>query len=369
MGLERQAPGPLVSVLGRYLVGLYLRVFALCLTSGVGLLLVVQFFGRIGDFVQYESSPALVAAYFFLRIPEVLVEVFPAAALLAVMLSVGSMVRFNEVLALQSCGVNVLRLARPLLMASIILSVATLLWNETIVPPSAARARNVKDLGIKGLRDRGLLDATSLWFQLPEGFLKIEYFDATREILHGVTLHVLDESFRVSRLVEVSSAIWRGGRWELGEGTVRTFAPGGGFAYRPLQGGELELVGTPSDFRRKTPRPDEFNFLQLRQRIRMLEAKGLDPAEFQTDLQFKLALPMSGVITVLLGLPLALRSSRRGGGMAAQLITGVAVVFLYWLTQAISVSAGHAGALPPVIAAWTANVLFVLVGGLLALRT
>ncbi|HYC54174.1 MAG TPA: LptF/LptG family permease [Candidatus Binatia bacterium] len=356
-------------MLGRYLVGLYLKVFVLCLTSGVGLLLVVQFFGRIGDFVQYDSSAGMVAAYFFLRIPEVLVEVFPAAALLAVMLSVGSLVRFNEVLALQSCGVNVFRLARPLLAASLILSVVTLLWNETIVPPSAARARNVKDLGIKGLRDRGLLDATSLWFQLPEGFLKIEYFDATREMLHGVTLHELDDTFRVSRLVEVTTAAWRGGRWELGEGTVRSFTPEGGFAYRPLGSGDLELVGTPAEFRRKTPRPDEFNYVQLAQRIRVLEAKGLDPAEFQTDLQFKLALPMSGVITVLLGLPLALRSSRRGGGMTSQIGTGIVVVFLYWLTQAVSVSAGHAGALPPVIAAWTANVLFVLVGGLLALRT
>ena len=358
-----------MSVLGRYLVGLYLRVFALCLTSGVGLLLVVEFFGRIGDFAQYDSSASLVAAYFFLKIPKILSEVFPAAGLLAVLLSIGSLVRGNEVLAMQSCGVSVMTMARPLVATSIVLSMLALLWNETIVPPSAARARNVKDLGIKGLRDRGLLDATSLWFQVPEGFLKIDYFDATREMLHGVTLHVLDDQFRVGRLIEIPQVWWRGGKWEYDNGSVRSFGSGGGFEYRALTPQEFTLGGSPGEFRRKTPRADEFNIRQLAHRIRALQAKGLDPSEFQTDLQFKLALPLSGVITVLLGLPLALRSSRRGGGMAAQFGTGVGVVFLYWLTQAFTVSAGHAGALPPVVAAWTANALFVVVGAFLALRT
>ena len=45
------------------------------------------------------------------------------------------------------------------------------------------------------------------------------------------------------------------------------------------------------------------------------------------------------------------------------------VCFLYWLTQALTVSAGHAGTLPPVVAAWAANAIFAIVGALLALRS
>ena len=356
-----------MNVLARYLVGLYLRVFALCLTSGVGLLLVVQFFSNLGDFAHFDSSSMLVAKYFVLRIPELLVQVFPAAAFLAVTLGIGSMVRFREVLALQACGVSVAAVARPLWAVSLVLSLLTLMWNETVVPPSAARARNIKNIDIKGMRDRGALDAESLWFQLPDGFLKIEYFDATAEVLHGVTLHVLDESFALRRLIEIPTAIWRGARWELQQGTVRTFAQDR-ITFRPLGPDELELQGSPAEFRRKTPRPDEYNFWQLARRIRSLQDKGLDASEFQTDLHFKLALPMSGLISVIFGLPLALRGSRRSAGVTGQLGTGITVVFLYWLTQAFAVSAGHAGSLPPAIAAWSANVLFAIVGGLLALR-
>jgi lipopolysaccharide export system permease protein len=338
-----------VNVLTRYIVGLYLRTFAVSLFGALGLVLVVEFFQRIGDFAAYDSDASMIAAYFLMKIPKMLADIYPAAALLAALLGVGALVRTNEVLALHSCGVSVLRLARPLLATSIALSTLVLVWNESVVPPTAARARAIKDIGIKGLGERGMLDATSLWMQVPEGFLNIDYFDANRQTLAGVTLHGIDEGFHLARVIEIEKAAWNGTRWVMEGGTVRTFSPEGGFEYAPLGLEAIDLGGTPTEFRRKAPRADEFNMRQLAQRIRTLKAKGLDPAAFEVDLQFKVALPLSGLITVLIGLPLALRGSRRSG-TAQHLGTGMGICFAYWLTQALTVSAGHAGTLPPVVA-------------------
>lgn len=357
-----------MNILSRHLVGLYLRTFALCLVGGLGLLLIVEFFGRLGDFAEYDTTPALVAAYFALKIPKWLVEVYPAASLLAVMLGIGSLVRSNEVVAMQACGISIARLGRPLLLTSVALSLMAMAWNEVVVPTTSARARSIKDMDIKGLASRGMLDATSLWLQVPAGFLNIDYFDATNNVLKGITLHAVDDRFRLSRLIEIPSATWQGERWVYQSGNVREFASDGEVLFGPLADQDVDLGGTPREFRRKAPRSDEFNIRQLGQRIRTLQAKGLDPAGLQTELQFKFALPLSGIITVLIGLPLALRGSRRGGS-AQHIGTGMGVCFLYWLTQALTVSAGHAGTLPPVVAAWAANGIFLLVGSLLALRS
>jgi lipopolysaccharide export system permease protein len=356
-----------VNLLARYLVGLYLRTFALCMTGALGLLLVVEFFSRIGEFASYNSDPALVAAFFALKTPKWIVEVFPAASLLAVLLGVGSLVRTNEVIALNACGVSVARIGRPLLVTAMLLSGIVMVWNEVVVPPSMTRARAIKDIDIEGRGSRGMLDATSLWLQVPAGFLNIDYFDANNNRLKGITLHGVDPRFRLDRLIEIPEARWNADRWEWSGGTVRTFSADGNFTYAPLGDEAIELGGTPADFRKKAPRSDEFNIRQLSQRIRTLEAKGLDPAGFETDLQFKFALPLSGIITVLIGLPLALRGSSRAGS-AQHIGTGMGVCFLYWLTQALTVSAGHAGTLPPAVAAWAANALFLLIGGVLALR-
>jgi lipopolysaccharide export system permease protein len=357
-----------VNLLARHLVGLYLRTFALCLVGGIGLLLVVEFFSRIGDFAAYNSDPSLVAAYFALKTPKWLVEVYPAASLLAVLLGIGSLVRSNEVVAMHACGISVARIGRPLLATSILLSATALVWNEVVVPPSAGRARAIKDIDIKSMDTRGMLDATSLWLQVPDGFLNIDYFDATKNVLEGITLHGVDSHFRLDRLIEIPGATWKDDHWEYEGGTVRSFASDGTFTYAPLGERKVDLGGSPAEFRKKAPRSDEFSIRQLSQRIRTLQAKGLDPAGFETDLQFKFALPISGIITVLIGLPLALRGSRRAGS-AQHIGTGMGVCFLYWLMQALTVSAGHAGTLPPVVAAWSANAVFLLVGGLLALRS
>ena len=42
-----------------------------------------------------------------------------------------------------------------------------------------------------------------------------------------------------------------------------------------------KMTHASADFRKKAPRADEFNIHQLAQRIRTLEAKGLDPAGFE----------------------------------------------------------------------------------------
>jgi lipopolysaccharide export system permease protein len=356
-----------VNLLSRHLVGIYLRAFALCMIGAMGLLLVVEFFSRIGDFASYDSRPSLVASYFLLKIPKWMVEVYPAASLLAVLLGIGSLVRSNEVQALQACGVSIFRIGLPLWITSILMSGIAMSWNEVVVPPTAARARVIKDIDIKSMDSRGMLDASSLWLQVPDGFLNIDYFDATSNVLDGITLHGVDARFRLNSLVEIPNARWADDHWEYKDGTVREFQPDGTFTYSPLGDRRIDLGGTPAEFRRKAPRSDEFSTRQLAQRVRMLQAKGLDPAGMQTDLQFKIALPLSGIITVLIGLPLAMRGSRRGGS-AQHIGTGMGVCFLYWLMQALTVSAGHAGTLPPVVAAWAANAVFLLVGGLLALR-
>jgi lipopolysaccharide export system permease protein len=41
------------------------------------------------------------------------------------------------------------------------------------------------------------------------------------------------------------------------------------------------------------------------------------------------------------------------------------IVFAYWATMAVTVSAGHAGNLPPLVAAWSANLAFLALAGLI----
>jgi len=355
-----------VTIIARYLVAQFLKFFGLCMALTTGLFVLGDFFNRIGDLSSYESAAPMIASYFLFRIPEAVITTYPAAALMGCMLSIGLLTRHREILAMRACGISTWRLALPLLFVSLLLSLFMFVFNEVVVPPASTNARNIKDYTIKKKHYAGAYNASSIWFQDELGFVNVDYFDANRKALFGITAYQTTRDFRLRRVLEVPQAFWRGGEWQVEEGTVRTIMPNGDMASRPLQAGEFRLTDPPVEFRRKRRKADEFNFRDLKAQIDRLQVRGLDVVEFWVDLYYKLALPFSGLVSVFLAFPLATRGGRRGN-LASNIAIGMVICFAYWATMAVAVAMGHNGELPPLVAAWAGNGLFTVLGAALYL--
>jgi lipopolysaccharide export LptBFGC system permease protein LptF len=69
----------------------------------------------------------------------------------------------------------------------------------------------------------------------------------------------------------------------------------------------------------------------------------------------------------VLAVPFALSAGRRGAltGVAVALLIGV----VYWVTQGLFEAMGNVNQLPPVLAAWSPDVIFCLAGGYMVLKT
>jgi len=67
-----------------------------------------------------------------------------------------------------------------------------------------------------------------------------------------------------------------------------------------------------------------------------------------------------------LGIPFSLRSSR-SSGIARGVGISLAIGFLYTIINSVILSFGQAGVLPPVVAAWATNFIFLMAGIWLAL--
>ncbi len=143
--------------------------------------------------------------------------------------------------------------------------------------------------------------------------------------------------------------------------TERTFDEKGTVHTRTLAAGELVLPERPQDFQIMEKDPEELNFRRLRHHIRELSRKGIDTTESRVDLHLKLALPLVPLVMVMIGVPLAARNPRRRA-LATSIGIGLVVGFSYWVLLALTISLGHGGAIPPAIAAWTANGVFTLLG-------
>jgi len=105
----------------------------------------------------------------------------------------------------------------------------------------------------------------------------------------------------------------------------------------------------------------EHNFISLLKYIMANSDKVGDKKNmYLIELFDKIALPITTVVLVLIGVPLAITPPRvrynRG------FLFSILIIFAYYLLRALSISFGEAGSLNPFLAAWLANIILSIVG-------
>ena len=342
-----------MSILWRYLARTWAMSFAAAMLTGASLYIIIDVFDRVGEVLPFSPSSMSLVSYFLFKLPKILFDVFPAASLLATLVSIGMLSRNREILALRACGISTRRIAAPILTCAMLLSIGALFWSENVVPVAATRSRWLWDVELKQKAYRGVFDAASLWYQSDRGFVHIRRYDAGARVISGLTLYEADKQFQLHRVDEVDSVIWQNGKWISSGGFVKDL-DGSDLRVRALAPGEFVLDEDPENLAARKRRPEEFSFGQLRHQIGQLEARGLAADDLLVDLHHKLAWPFAGFVVALLGVPVALRAGR-GSGLARGTAVGLVIGFGYWIVTGLALSAGRTGTLSPIAAAWCAN--------------
>jgi lipopolysaccharide export system permease protein len=104
--------------------------------------------------------------------------------------------------------------------------------------------------------------------------------------------------------------------------------------------------------------------MELREFISHQKNNGVSTTQYLPDLYGKLSMPFVVFLTAMLVLPFTLLPAR-SGSMAQSSILAIFVAFAYYAVDSFSISMGRAELLPPLLAAWTANIVMGLVAFIL----
>ncbi|MEO6924324.1 MAG: LptF/LptG family permease, partial [Bryocella sp.] len=76
--------------------------------------------------------------------------------------------------------------------------------------------------------------------------------------------------------------------------------------------------------------------------------------------------PLMALVMAMLAIPFALTAGKRGNlaGMGA----GIGLAIAYWVIALVFENLGNVSSLPPLLAAWSPDILFAMVGAYLLLR-
>lgn len=257
-------------------------------------------------------------------------------------------------------GISVQRIALPLLVVSLFISVLSFFWNESLVPVFTRQAQTIYKTEIRNRQQQSLLGTADIWIRGENSFINVDHFEPSTGTLQGVTIFLLNRDLSLRGLLEIPSTRWNGRSWEASDVTEWHFSPDGKVLNQKTNV-VPPISETPEDLKLLARDAEEFTFFDLQKQISDMKSKGIDSTSYEVDLQAKLAFPVISPLMILIAIPFAVKRPM-SGSIAISFGMAMLIGFGYWVLSAFSISLGHNGALPPWTAAWVPNAIFAMIG-------
>ena len=351
------------SIVDMYVLRRFFYYFAVIMGAFILLFETFTFFELLDDIARHHVPFLVVVNYFRYLIPYLLYQLSPLGALVAVLVTIGVLSKNNEIVAFKASGISLYRIAFPLLMAGVLLAGVLLILDDTYLPYANQRQDALRNQ-IKG-RPAQTYTRPQRWiFGENSKVYNYDFYDSTQKLFGGLSIIELDPAtFQMRRRVYATRARWLDTEktWVLESGWVRDFADGTVVRYDPFKVTTLaELVEPPSYFNREVVQAFQMSWRDLRRYIEGLQRAGFDVSSLTVQWHKKLAYPLIAPISMMLAIPFALLVGSRGavGGIAL----GVGIGIVYWAVSALLEAMGGIGQLPPLMSAWSPDLMFFFVG-------
>ncbi len=358
------------TLLDDYVLRDFFVYLGMILSSFLVLVIVFTLFELLGDILRNQVPATVVAEYLLNVAPYLMYNVAPLVMLLAVLITFGVMQRSNEITAIKATGISIYRIVTPVIVAAAVLAVALFFADQFYLPHTNKRQEALHNQ-IKGRPAQTYLRPDRKWiFGQHNDIYYYQFFDPDRDQFGNVTVFQLDRaSFAITRRIHAERAHWAENlnRWIYEKGWDRSLQGSAIVNYHPFEVATFpDLPETPSYFKKEVKQYTEMNYEELRRYIRDLQQSGFDVVRLRVELQKKLSYPLITLIMAVLAIPFSLSTGKKGA------ITGVAVAvgiaMFYTVVSRLFEDMGDISQLPPALAAWSPDLIFILVGGYLILK-
>jgi len=343
---------------------------AMVMAAFLMLLLVFTLFELLGDALRNQISPLVVGEYLLNVSPYFIYNITPLSILLAVLITLGVMQRSHEITAIKTTGISIYRIIVPVLVATALLAAGLFFADQVYLPHANKRQDALRNL-IKGKPAQTYLNPDRKWiFGEHSDIYYYQLFDSDRDQFGRLAVFQFDPAtFQLTKRIYADRAHWEDSlqRWVCTQGWERDLRGAAIENYRTFDVATFPVITEhPSYFKKEVKQSSEMNYQELRRYISDLQRSGFDVVRLRVQLEKKFAFPIITLVMAVLAVPFALSMGRRGA--VTGVAVAVAVAVIYWTVAGLFEAMGNISQLPPVLAAWSPDLIFALVGGYLILR-
>ena len=252
------------------------------------------------------------------------------------------------------------RLAVPVVLLAMIIAATAGFLQSEVLAASNARAAQL-EATIKGQEESHRRSVTSSrrWiYGKGNRLYNFSFYDEGAHELQRLQVFQFDEAYRLTgRLMADRARYLEEGWWMLSSGWRRTWEGAEEVEFERFDEPVRYLLQETQDyFQGGLQRPEEMNYVELRDYVRELEEAGQSVPLLEVALHNKIAYPVISLVMALVALPFAFRLGRQGAlyGIGLSLVMGVVLLIVLGIFTAL----GENAILPPLIAVWSPAALF-----------
>jgi len=358
-----------MKLLDRYVIRNFVEPFMICFSGFIAIWLIIDLNDNHQDFLDAHASLRQVTGFYLTQLPSTVLFSVPVGLLLALLASLSSMSRRNEIISMLTAGRSVIRVLAPLLCIGVLTAGGSLWLNWELAPHAEGikkgaikkirrgiRADEVEPVSGHLFRDR-LNDRT--WF--------IRRFRPGQSQFDDVHIMQQSEDGKITRKWYAQHATYEASTktWVLENGRIVEFDEMGGIeSTDDFLGGVRRIsdwTETPWRVSSSQLDPQNLSIPELQDYMRFnsdFPASQLAP--YRTNLADRWALPISCLIVVMVAAPLGIVYNRRG--VLAGVSTGIAIFFAMMLTRYLFLALGKGNRINPTWGPWIPDIVFGLVG-------
>ena len=318
--------------------------------------------------VRFDVGFDVFLRYYAYYIPQMVHQMIPVGCLIATLFTLSNMNKANELVSLYSMGFSLARISTPILVLVGIISVLAFFLGDRVLPEALKQKNYVYLVEMKKRPNLySTVKQNKIWYRSNNVIFNIGILDSEASRAQAITMYYFNEAWDLVQLIKAREVKLSQRTWELLDGTVTLFSDVSSFPMtRDFNSKIITMSEDLSDITSAPPTSEILNISELRHYIRRNKALSLDTKKFEVDFHGKFAFAFSGFVLALLGIPFTTKSQRSGGMMINVGICG-GLALLYWILFSAGMSVGKHGSVPPILAAWGAN-LMLMAGAAYLLR-
>lgn len=345
-----------MSLIDRYLASTLIRTTALVLFVLMVLFAFFSLIDQLGDTGRGSFTVYHAFEYVALTMPRTVAELFPIAAVIGAMATLGMFARNSELAVIRAAGISRTRLLFALLKGGVLLALAASILSEAVAPYAEQAAQKRRSLAVSN--QISMDSRHGFWVRDGNSFINIRRMMPDNEF-RDVFIYEFDSRNRLRTSTHAKRAMYRDDEWHL-LSLEQTLIDERRVEKEDIDQAVWKSTLNPDVINLVIVEPNYLGLLELRDYIAYLEENNQNTLRYRQAMWSKIVYPFSILVLIALAVPLV-KTEARSAAIGQRIFIGTLIGILFHICNQAMMHLGVVFKLNPVIStALPSLVVFVI---------